>query len=160
MFFLPSRIIFWQWHNKISKTSVFTLILNFNIVLDFSLCFTQQVTILRTFSAPRPYHPRSMLASGLRHPRMKFALSAPLYPASNAAKRQVCFTPVSRNPMLLSLLWSEGRAKEERRTTNKKPAKHTCRTKISSSQIPNTRKRKVWERNPTFENRITSKTED
>jgi hypothetical protein len=46
----------------------------------------------RTKAVPRLHHPRSMLASGFRHPRMKFVLPPPLYPASHAAKRKVRFT--------------------------------------------------------------------
>ena len=39
----------------------------------------------RTKAVPRPYLPRSMLASSLRHPRIKSALALTLYPALHAA---------------------------------------------------------------------------
>jgi len=63
-----------------------------------------------------------MLASGLRHPRMKFALSPPLYPASHAANLQVCLIQNPENLVLVFLPWSEQRANKERRRSIKKLA--------------------------------------
>ncbi|MGB4341070.1 MAG: hypothetical protein WBJ59_03975, partial [Dysgonamonadaceae bacterium] len=79
--------------------------------------------LLRTKSVPRLHHPRSMLASPLRHSRIKFAPSPPLYPASHAANLQVYLIPNPGNPVVLFLPWSEQRAKKKRRRSIKKLAK-------------------------------------
>jgi hypothetical protein len=70
-----------------------------------------------------------MLASGLRHPRIKSAQASLLHPALHAAKKQVCATLFSPIPVMLSLLRSEGRAKEERRRSKKEPQKEQKETK-------------------------------
>ena len=44
------------------------------------------IVYLCTILAPRPYHPRSMLASALHHLRIKSAPASPLYPALHAVK--------------------------------------------------------------------------
>jgi hypothetical protein len=57
--------------------------------------------------------------------------------------------------MLLSLLWSEGRAKEERRRSDKKTRENPFyRTKTLLSQYPDVWKQRVWERNPALNKRV------
>ena len=87
-----------------------------------------------------------MLASGLRHLRTKFVLSPPLYPASHAAKSEFVSTPISRNPMLLSLPWGEAKEERKEEAENKavkSPQNALVGKNFVKANTPNTRKRKV-----------------
>jgi hypothetical protein len=65
-----------------------------------------------------------MLASPLRHSRIKFAPSPPLYPASHAANLQVYLIPNPGNPVVLFLPWSEQRAKKKRRRSEEEASRN------------------------------------
>jgi len=85
--------------------------------------FQNKTHHLRTFLVPRLHHPRSMLASALHHPHTKSASATPLYSPLYEANTQLYSTIIPPIPVFLSLPWSEQRAKEKQRKSDKRPAK-------------------------------------